>query len=41
MILLKSTMGNQNIYSSGKSNNAIEDFQDLMQFMYQFNKNKG
>ena len=32
----KSSMANQNIFSSGKSNNAIEDFQDLMQFMYQY-----
>jgi cellulose biosynthesis protein BcsQ len=34
--ITKSTMSNQNIFSSGKSSNAIEDFQDLMQFMYQY-----
>jgi cellulose biosynthesis protein BcsQ len=34
--ITKSSMANQNIFSSGKSSNAIEDFQDLMQFMYQY-----
>ncbi|WP_119343154.1 ParA family protein [Facilibium subflavum] len=34
--ITKSTMSHQNIFSSGKSSNAIEDFQDLMQFTYQY-----
>ena len=34
--ITKSSMSNKNIFSSGKSSNAIEDFQDLMQFMYQY-----
>lgn len=38
--ITKATMANQNIFSSGKSSNAIEDFQDLMQFMYHYGLEK-
>jgi len=34
--ITKATMNGQNVFSTGKSSNSIEDFQDLMQFMYQF-----
>ena len=34
--ITKATMHNKNIFSTGKSSNAIEDIQDLMQFMYQY-----
>lgn len=36
----KSVMSSSNVYSSGKSNNAAEDYQDLLQYIYSYPQNK-
>jgi len=37
----KSIMYSTNVYSSGKSNNAAEDYQDLLQHIFSYPENKG
>jgi len=35
----KSIMASTNVYSAGKNNNAAEDYQDLLQYIYGFKRN--
>ena len=34
----KSIMESSNVYSSGKNNNATEDYQDLLQYVFSFDQ---
>ena len=36
----KSVMSSSNVYTSGKSNHAAEDYQDLLQYIYSYGQNK-
>jgi cellulose biosynthesis protein BcsQ len=38
--ITKSIMSSTNVYSSGKSNNAAEDYQDLLQYIFSYEKTR-